>query len=158
MIYQLTSPTSIWNSSLKILSRRDHSEYELRQKLRQKEYSNEAIDDVIARLVPYGYIDDTKFATNLFQKYLRLNKYSFTIILCKLKQHGITDEIIKTVTASHSSEEEWQSALKLVVNRFKVLDDTNREKMYRFLGTRGFSTTTIHKVIEQLKMDQDDQE
>lgn len=158
MIYLLNNHDTIWNAALKILSRRDHSEHELRQKLYQKDYKNEEIDQVIARLVPYGYINDTKFAKNLFEKYLRSNKYSFNVIIGKLKQHGIADVIIKNVTTDHNSEEEWQSALKLALNRFKALDDTNREKIYRFLGTRGFSTTTIHKVFEQMKIDQDDQE
>ena len=126
--------------------------------LYQKDYKNEEIDQVIARLVPYGYINDTKFAKNLFEKYLRSNKYSFNVIIGKLKQHGIPDVIIKDVTTDHNSGEEWQSALKLAVNRFKLLDDNNREKIYRFLGTRGFSTTTIHKVFEQMKMNHDDLE
>lgn len=158
MIYLLNNHDTIWNAALKILSRRDHSESELRQKLHQKDYKNEEIDQVIVRLVPYGYINDTKFAKNLFEKYLRLNKYSFNIILGKLKQHGITDAIIQNVTNGHKSEEEWQSALKLALHRFKVLDATNREKIYRFLGTRGFSTTTIHKVFQQMEMDHDDME
>lgn len=158
MTYQLNNPSTIWNAALKILSRRDHSEYELRQKLQQKDYQHEEIDQVIIRLIPYGYINDTKFAKNLFEKYSRLNKYSFNIILCKLKQHGISDAIIKEVTSECDSSEEWQSALKLARNRFKILDATNREKIYRFLGTRGFSSSTIHKVFQQIEIDPDDME
>lgn len=158
MIYRLSNHDTIWNVALKILSRRDHSEYELRQKLYQKDYNNEEINQVITRLVPYGYINDTKFAKNLFEKYLRLNKYSFNIIICKLKQHGVTDSVIKDVTNSHNDTEEWQSALKLALNRFKLVDATNHEKIYRFLGTRGFSTTTIHKVFQEMKMEHNDLE
>jgi len=153
MIYQLTNPDTIWNVALRILSRRAHSEQELRQKLHQKEYGIDEVNQVITRLLPYGYINDTEFAQNLFEKYLRLGKYSFNIIICKLRQHGITDSIIKNVTHNYDYEEEWRAALKLVTNRFKSFDATNKEKAYRFLATRGFSTTTIHKVFQQIGHD-----
>lgn len=153
MIYRLSNCNEIWNLALKILSRRAHSEYELRQKLYQKDYSIDEVNQVIARLLPYGYINDTEFAKNLFEKYLRLKKYSFTIIICKLKQHGVTDSVIKNVTQSYNYEEEWNSAVKLVINRFKTVDATNKEKIYRFLATRGFSTTTINKVFQKIGHD-----
>lgn len=153
MMEPLNKPNDIWNVAIKILSRRAHSEYELRHKLYHKEYSIEEVNQVIDRLVPYGYINDMEFAKNLFEKYLRLGKYSFTIIICKLKQHGITDGIIKNVTQGYDYEEEWHCALKLVRNRFKVLDANNKEKIYRFLGTRGFSSTTVNKVFQQLGHD-----
>lgn len=155
MICLLNNTTTIWNAALKILSRRSHSEYELRQKLHQKEYTVDEINQVIERLVPYGYINDIEFAQNLFEKYLRLKKYSFNIIICKLKQHGITDAVIKEVTEHYNYEEEWQSALKLVRSRFKSPDATTKEKIYRFLGTRGFSSSTINKVSQAFDYDDD---
>lgn len=151
MTCQLNNENNLWNAALKILSRRAHSEYELRQKLYQKEYGVEEVNEIITRLLSYGYINDLEFAKNLFEKYLRLNKYSFNIIICKLKQHGITDSIIKDITSEHRSEEEWRSALKLAQNRFATIDATNKDKFYRFLGTRGFSSATIHKVFQHFE-------
>ena len=139
-----------WKVALHILGRCSYSEYELRQKLQQKGYVIEEIDDVINRLLTYDYINDKKLAKNLFQKYLQVNKYSFNNITCKLKQHGLSDDIIKDITSTYDSEEEWRSALKIVNNRFKSLDDMTKEKIYRFLATRGFSTSIIHRVSQQI--------
>lgn len=141
---------NIWKVALNILGRRSHSEYELRQKLYHKEYVVDQIDDVINRLQTYGYVNDNKFAKLLFTKYMQVGKYSLNIIISKLKQHGIPDDIIKDVTSSYDSDEEVSAALKIVNNRFKSLDGIVKEKIYRFLGTRGFGAATIHKVCEQI--------
>ena len=140
----------IWKLALQIIGRHANSEYELRQKLYKKDYADDQIDDVIKQLLAYGYVNDNKLANTLFEKYLQVGKYSLNIIICKLKQHGLPDDVIKNVTSTYDSEEEYNSALKIVNNRFTSLDDISKEKVYRFLGTRGFSTTTIGKVLQQL--------
>ena len=126
----------------------------MRQKLYHKNYLPEEIDQVINRLLSNGYVNDAVFANNLFAKYLRLKKYSLNIIICKLKQHGISDHIIKEVTYEYNYDEECSSALKLVRNRFKQSETIDKEKLYRFLGTRGFSTATINNVLKNYNHDE----
>lgn len=144
----------IWQLALQILGRRSHSEYELREKLHHKSYTIDEIDDVICRLLAYGYVNDAKLATILFEKYLLIGKYSFKNIIYKLKQRGLPDSIMQNVANNYNNEEELRSALKIVNNRFKSLETINNEKVYRFLATRGFGTTTIHKVLEHLNHDE----
>jgi len=150
----LNNHEDIWTLALHILGRHANSEYELRQKLYSKGYVVDQIDDVINRLLTYGYINDNKLANNLFEKYLHVGKYSLNTIICKLKQHGLPDDVIKNVTNAYDSETEWTAALKIVNNRFRSLDIIDREKIYRFLGTRGFSTTVIQKVVHELYHDE----
>ena len=135
---------------MQILTRRSHSEYELRQKLYQKNYIGTEVDHVIDRLLTYGYLNDTAFATALFSKYLSMGKYSLNNIICKLKKTGLPEAIITAVTSQYNRDEEYQAALKVLITRFKSLDDLSKEKIYRFLGTRGFSSNTIHQVVHQL--------
>ncbi|WP_378952490.1 regulatory protein RecX [Pelosinus sp. sgz500959] len=146
----LNNQKDAWQAALYILARRSHSEYELRQKLYHKDYTIDEVDKAVFRLLEYGYLNDADFANQLFMKYSKMGKYSLYTIISKLKQHGVPDSIIQTVKNSHDSEEEWQAALKLVKKRFKSWDETNKEKIYRFLATRGFSTTVIHKVVEKM--------
>ena len=150
MICHLTTNKDIWHLALQILTRRSHSEYELRQKLYQKSYAGTEVDQVVNRLLTYGYLNDTAFATALFSKYLGMGKYSLNNIICKLKKCGLPEVIIKTVIREYDGEEEYQAALKVLGSRFKSLDGLNKEKLYRFLGTRGFSSNTIHRVLDQL--------
>lgn len=143
-----------WNLALQILGRRSHSEYELRQKLYGKGCTADEIDHTMERLQTYGYVNDTEFANQLFAKYMNAGKYSLTIIICKLKQHGLSDTIVKSVTSNYDDEVELSSALKLVNSKFKSSNMTNKEKIYRFLATKGFSSSAIHKVFQQIGHDE----
>lgn len=146
---QLTSQKDIWQVSLHLITRRPQSEYELQQKLHYKNYSYESIENVIQRLREYGYINDDELAKNLFNKYLQAGKYSLKQIIFKLKQRGIPDAIIHNINSA-CDREEWQSALKIVSIRFKIVDATTKEKIYRYLATKGFSSTSITKVIQHI--------
>jgi regulatory protein len=150
MTYQLKNDNEIWQCSLHIIGRRSHSEHELQQKLHFKKYSYDAIENVIFRLKEYGYINDKNLAENLFNKYFQANKYSLKQILYKLKQRGLPDAIIHNLIDDHDDIEEWQSALKIVKVHFKTLDNTAKEKIYRYLATKGFSSASITKVLDHI--------
>lgn len=147
MIYLLKTNSDIWQCSLHIIARRSHSEHELQQKLHYKNYSFDDIKLVMDRLREYGYINDVKLAKNLFNKYLQADKYSLKQIVNKLKQRGLADSIINDTANSYDYSEEWQSALKIVRNRFKLADTITKEKIYRFLATKGYSSASITKAL-----------
>ncbi len=151
MIHLLNNHNEIWQCSLHLITRRSHSKHELQQKLHYKGYSDDAIEKVIQRLEEYGYINDLKLATNLSHKYLQANKYSVKQIHYKLKQHGLSDAILTEVTKNHDDVEEWQVALKIVNVRFnKTFDTVTKEKIYRYLASKGFSSSSINKVLQAI--------
>lgn len=150
MIHRLNNHNEVWQCSLHIIGRRPHSEYELQQKLHYKKYSYDNIENVILRLKEYGYINDAELARNLFDRYLQAGKYSLKQILYKLKQRGLPDAIIHNIVNSHDDINEWESALKVVKTHFKILDTTTKEKIYRYLASKGFSSTSITKVLDHI--------
>ena len=52
----------VLHKAVDILSRREHSYFELEQKLRAREYEALFIDDVLAQLIDQGYLSDRRFA------------------------------------------------------------------------------------------------
>ncbi len=52
----------VMHKAVDILSRREHSYFELERKLQQREYEAEHIDDVLAQLIDQGYLSDRRFA------------------------------------------------------------------------------------------------
>lgn len=151
MSCQLSNHDDIWRSSLQVITCRSYSEKELRQKLEQKGYGCDSIEKVLYRLKEYDYINDVKLANQLFRKYLQANKYSSKQILYKLKQRGLPDAIVFEVTRDFDvADEEWKAALKLVTARFKNPDTITKEKLYRYLISRGFSTASIHRAVQMI--------
>lgn len=146
----MNNHNEIWQCALYIIGRRSHSEHELYQKLHYKKYNDDNIKNIIIRLKEYGYINDVELAKNLFNKFLKTNKYSLKQIFYKLKQRGLADEIIYNIINDYDNIEEWQSALKVVKSRFKMLDVTTKEKIYRYLATKGFSSASITKVLDHI--------
>jgi regulatory protein len=60
------------NRAVKLLAAKPRSMGELRERLLEKMWTNDAIvDGVLAKLLEYGYLDDEKFATDLAASKLR---------------------------------------------------------------------------------------
>jgi regulatory protein len=148
MMLLLNNHNEIWPYSLHLITQRSYSKRELQQKLHYKGYNDDSIDKVIQRLEEYSYINDLKLADNLFHKYLQANKYSIKQIHYKLKQRGLPDAILSELMKHHDDIEEWQIALKIVNIRFKDFETITKEKIYRYLASKGFSSSSIHKVLE----------
>jgi len=54
------------NTALRILTPRDHSKYELVQKLKQRGFSREVIDAAISSCERFDYINDERTASRVF--------------------------------------------------------------------------------------------
>lgn len=91
-----------YQKALYLLERRDYTEAEMRQELKDKAFSLETIAVVSERLRAYGFIDDRRFT----EQYLRYhsNSYSKRILSMKLSQKGISSELFETVYSEMSEE------------------------------------------------------
>lgn len=137
---------SACNKMMDHLARRDHSEKELRKKLKDK-FTAEEIDAAIEYGKNQGWIPDSaagalalaeKTAATLRRKGkgpLYINQY--------LKEKGLPP------VASQPAEE-LEKARELAHNKFSNIESMDRKekaKVGRFLISRGFSLETVRKVI-----------
>ena len=53
---------NLWNKALDILSRREHSAYELKTKLKKFESDEKDLNELIEKLKASNFIDDERFA------------------------------------------------------------------------------------------------
>jgi regulatory protein len=125
--------------ALKCLARREHSVFELTQKLREKTEHPEFVPDVIKELIQKKYLDDARFAEVYSRS--RANKgYGLLRIKRELKEKGIS-EVGNIVYGN----------IKEVYSR-KFGGTPPRElrekaKQIRYLQYRGFSFDEIKKVL-----------
>ena len=84
-----------YQKALFLLERRDHTEAELRQKLKDRDFQPESIDAVIERLKEYSFIDDRRFT----EQYLRyhMGEQSRRTLSMKLLQKGIRADLFDEV-------------------------------------------------------------
>ncbi len=125
-----------------ILARRDHSEHEVRTKLTRKGFASERIDDVIGKLKRLKLIDDEKFAAMYVANTLRLKNVGPRWLVHKLKEKRIAPDFIEPAVYSvvdEVKEEELARAAAEAWRRSHPARDGDRDRLTRFLLSRGFS-------------------
>ena len=63
--------TDPWPAALRILTRRDYSQAELRQRLKDKGFEPERIEKALQRCLELGYLDDIRYALNRASSLIR---------------------------------------------------------------------------------------
>ncbi len=130
---------SIKSEAFKLLSKRDYFSKELKNKLIQKGFKENEVEEVIKYLQKEGYLDDQK----LLERYkeLSIQKGESPLKLkSKLYRKGITD-------IEFSYEEELEAALTLLENKFKK--EKNYPNVVKFLKNRGFSYSVIQEAVKK---------
>lgn len=134
-----------------ILSRRDHSEAQVRQKMRRKGFSLLDINRVIEQLYTNKLLDDRQFASRYVENLLERKAVGPRYVAAKLKQKGITSALISEAIEYgfedlHREEElvaraarEWQ--------RLHPQRKDDRVRLVRFLLSRGFSSGAAYRYV-----------
>ena len=143
-----------FNSALRILTGRDHSKYELIQKLKQRGFTPEDIEKAVSECKRFDYINDER-TSRVYIRQLILKGYGAKRIRYEMNKKGLTGERIQNILSETLAEiDELDGAeriLKKNVKRFERERDLKkrRDKIYRFLHARGFSQDTIRKLIKK---------
>lgn len=147
----MTQPTDYsltYRAALNYLTRRDHSEFELAQKLTNKKHASTTILAVIEDLKRANYLNDQRFAER-YCHFRRERGFGPLRIIAELQARGISSETIAQVI--QIADNEWLiAAHHLWRKRFKGKrpdDFTRRAKQMRFLQYRGFTREQIDNAL-----------
>jgi regulatory protein len=148
-----TSHQQAMNTAVRILTHRDHSKYELRQKLRQRGFTSKVIDTVVVECERFGYIDDKRTA-RIYILQLKRKCFGKRYIQQALKRKRLSGAAIeKILSENYPGADEYEHAGRLLEKKMKTFERVadlkkRREKIYRFLYSRGFSTTVIRDLVK----------
>lgn len=135
-------------TAVRLLARRDHSEWELRIKLKQRGFSPTEIDDALERVKSEGYIDDERITTRMIDKLVREQRYGLHVIIGKLRTMGLSVSV-ETVREHLSVEAEWELAQGLVEKQKGRYDQDDYPRLARLLNNRGFSRPILSNLTEK---------
>jgi len=141
-----------YHTAIKMLSAREHSAFELTQKLAKREYSQSLIDNLLLDLQKSNYQSDERFAEQYARQ--RFNKgYGPLSIRAKLHERGIDSGLV--ADALDELQADWvQHAENLIGRKFTSEQIISNEpkveaKIARFLQTRGFSSSVALRALKQ---------
>jgi len=136
--------------AMHLLERQERTEKQLRDKLQQNDYPKQCIEQAIAYVKSYHYVDDYRYAS----VYIRYHqeKESRQKLTQKLMMRGISREIIEQAMAEEFLADECAQIEELLRKRGfdpESADDTIRRKTIQFLIRKGFKTRDIFRIIRQ---------
>lgn len=137
---------------MNLLKSRPYTEYQLREKLRQGEYSREIQDTAIAYVKSFGYVDDVQYAKDYALS--QTETKSRRAISESLMRKGIAKEIVEEVFADLEEDgnmsderklaEKWMEKKKFSPEK---ADYKEQQKMAAFLYRKGIPMEVIRKAI-----------
>lgn len=147
--------------AINIISYSMRTEKELRQKLRDKKFSDSAIEYAIQKVKGYGYIDDLSYATSYIQSKAMPNGWGEQKIISMLLQKGIDMQVIKDKIAECYSEEDMENNAMNVAKKYFLRlrgEDTrkNKQKLYGYLISKGFKYNIASSVCRKIFDDDND--
>ncbi len=138
------------------LSRRDHSSFELRQKISKKGYSPSVIKDVLFELDQKGLLNNKEFALKFAADKIEFKSWGPNKIIHALRRKGIDKSLSEKVVQNVVKDlEQHQICVDLIVKRkrhfLREQDEFKRkQKIYRYLAGKGYTTAVIKKAYPQI--------
>ncbi len=139
-----------YNYAVSLLSRRDHSEKELRDKLSLKGY-RKGTDEAIDKLRDSGYVSDERFARLYVRELQTFKKYGKRRIEQELYRKGIDREIIREVLdETDFDEDELVNLIERKYSRY-LGDEKGIQKTMNSLLRMGYSYGEIRDALKTIK-------
>lgn len=133
-----------------LLKSMDRTEHQIREKLRENLYPQEAIDAAVAYVSSYRYVDDQDYARRYVDAKSRTK--SRRKIEQELSGKGVSKEQIEE--AVQSAECDDRKLIREIVlkkgRNIDLQDQKEKQKLIRHLQYKGFSWEDIRSVMEHL--------
>jgi len=143
--------------ALEYVAHKRRTEAEVRRTLRQDEVSTDIADDAVAHLDELGYLDDEAYARDYARNRFANKKYGPVRIRRELIERGIPRSVaemaVEDLFADRDPEAAARDHAQKRWERLRDEDDPRRrkQKMYRYLRRRGFTSDTIYSVLDDVE-------
>ena len=136
------------HSALRLLARREHSQYELGRKLKARGYGERLVDELLAELITERMLSDTRYAEAMVTN--RASRGYGPLRICmELRDRGVAEGIVDKVL--QEAEVDWDERLRHTYDRkyggIAVESFKTWASRAQFLNNRGFSVDAIRRVI-----------
>jgi len=139
--------------AIKLLGVRKRSVFEMKNRLKRKEFENSVVDEVIKELFEYKYLNDAEFAEAYINDRINFNPRGSFLVKKELKEKGVAENIINQKTKELFPEEkEMELAKKAAEKKIKTLNkDLEKNKIYQKVGSylqaKGYASWIIREVL-----------
>lgn len=137
---------------MNLLQKREYTTAALREKLRDGEYPEACIEEAIAYVESYGYVDDLRYARDFIV--YNLDRKSRTRIEQDLMRKGIQKDTVRAVFEELEEEgtrQDEAAMIRILLDKKKYdaknADVQEKQRMYAFLYRKGFHADAINRAL-----------
>ena len=137
---------------MNLLKSMDRTEFQLRQKLAMGDYPAEIIDQALAYVKGFGYVNDESYAERYIE--LRRERDSRMQITHALMQKGISKDVIQAIFEEQEPADEEEMIRRWMEKKHfdpETASAKEKQKMYMFLMRKGFSASEISRAFHSEK-------
>lgn len=135
--------------AMQFLLYRQRTEKELREKLREKEFSSEAVENAVAYVKSFGYLDDRKYAEVYLHS--QKTKKGRAVIRRELQEKGVDSEWID-LAFEEEPEDGGEIIYTLLCKRAgepHELEEKELRRHVQYLARKGFPVPEIWKQVRR---------
>ena len=142
-----------FNKALDLVSRRDHSQKELENKL-ARSAGRESAKAAVQRVADLGIVNDETYANKLADELFRRKGFSPSRIRMELIQRGVSSEIADNTSESIDFEPQ-ERIIELLKNRFlrQLSDEKGKVRAFNALVRLGYSFSDIRSAMRALDIE-----
>ena len=156
---QLTEQEALFRLTA-LCSQAEHCSYEMTEKMRKWQISDEAQARIMQHLVEERYIDDERFCRYFIKDKIRYNKWGRRKVEQALWAKHIDSDISKAILDEVDDEEYINILRPMIKNRRKQMKDMNEyeanARLMRWAIGRGFTFDIIRQCIDGVEEMEDD--
>ena len=143
---------SVREQAWRFLARREHSRSELRDKLLNKSFPMEIIQQILTDLVKRDYLNDYRYARLVLNDEINLKKAGPLLIKGKLKNKGVELNIISELLEELYPEEVQISNCRHIADKKRSLLNNldphkQRKRLISYLAQKGYSWDIIERSL-----------
>lgn len=136
--------------ALHLLNDMGRTEMQLRQKLKQNEYTSDVIEETMKYVKSFGYVNDREYARSFIMN--RKNKKSRKELYMLLSQKGLSEEVLEEIFEEVYDDNSSKEAIKSLMEKKKFYPEIatyqEKKKIFAYLTRKGFSFEDIRQVIQ----------
>lgn len=139
-------------AALSLLSRRELSEKQLRERLVRRGYEGDAIDEAIAKLKDERALDDARVAGAMARTLTSVKRRGRLRVKRELERAGIASDTARTAVDEAFADLDEEALLQQALARRlrgdrPIADEREFQRLYRFLVTQGFDSERALKAL-----------
>jgi len=143
-----------YNYAISVLSRNSKSEKQLIQKMQDKGYEEQFIENAIVKLKKQKYIDDEAYSEAFINNKINISKDGKRKIKEALYNKGIDKQTVDEKLQEITDDDEIERAYLLGVKKLRTIKEEDiyrkRMKLSNYLISKGFEYSTVKKAISKL--------